>query len=71
MGVYFDSKFYAADKENGRIFIPYGKNHLSSKIIMVQGDFAQLGEFTRKTESYEFKAKCYLNLESVLVGSST
>ena len=70
-GVYFDSKFYDADKKNGRIFIPYGKQELSSKIIMVNGDFAQLGEFTRKTESYEFEAMFYLNTESILVGSST
>ncbi len=38
---------------------------------MVHGDFAQLGEFVRKTEKYDFNAQIYLNAESVIVGSST
>lgn len=38
---------------------------------MVHGDFAQLGEFERKTEDYDFNAQIYLNSESVIVGSST
>ena len=70
-GVYFDSKFYEADKKNGRIFIPYAKSSQYSKIIMVHGDFAQLGDFERKTENYDFDAQIYLNSESVIVGSST
>ena len=38
---------------------------------MVNDGFAQLGEFTRKTEKYGFTASFFLNDESVLVGSST
>lgn len=38
---------------------------------MINGDFAQLNEFTRKTESYSFEAQLYLHSGSVLVGSST
>lgn len=55
-GVWFDSKYYPADKDTGRVFIPYGKQELSRKIIMMNGDFAQLGEFLRKTEQYSFDA---------------
>lgn len=51
-GVWFDKKYYPADKESGRIFIPYGKSDLSSKIIMINDEFAQIGDFTQKTESY-------------------
>ena len=39
-GVWFDSKYYPADKDTGRIFIPYGKQELSRKIIMINEDFA-------------------------------
>jgi len=60
-GVYFDNKFYAADKDNGRIFIPYGQVSMSAKIIMIHNDFAQLGDFTRKNESYSFSCKFYIN----------
>lgn len=70
-GVWFDKKYYPADLESGRIFIPYGKSDLNSKIIMINGEFAQLGDFTQKTESYSFSAQFYLHQESVLVGAST
>ena len=39
-GVHFDGKFYSADPNNGRIFIPYGNQELSTKVIMIYGDFA-------------------------------
>lgn len=70
-GVWFDQKYYPADQTSGRIFIPYGKTDLNSKIIMIHGDFAQLGDFTQKTESYSFSAQFYLHQESILVGAST
>lgn len=69
-GVQFDGKFYQADKTTGRIFIPYGKTSQQDKIIMIHNDFAQLGEFLRKTESYSFDAEFFLNAESLLVGAS-
>lgn len=37
---------------------------------MSHGDFAQLGEFMRKQESYDLKCQFFLNEESVLVGST-
>lgn len=70
-GVWFDKKYYPADQASGRVFIPYSKQELSAKIIMISGDFAQLGEFIRKTESYKFTAQFYLHSGSVLVGAST
>jgi len=39
-GVWFDGKFYQAEKEKGRILMPYGKQNFSAKIIMINGDFA-------------------------------
>jgi hypothetical protein len=44
-GVWFDGKFYKADEQKGAIFIPYGSRSLKDKIIMIHGNFAQLGEF--------------------------
>ena len=35
---------------------------------MIHGDFAQLGVFVRRTETFEFSATSYLNSESLLVG---
>ena len=69
--MWFDSKYYPCDKEQGRIWIPYGKQELSAKMIMIDNDFAQLGDFTRKTERYNFKAYFYLHAGSVLVGTNT
>jgi hypothetical protein len=68
-GLWFDKKFYAA-KDDGSVFIPYGQQELSTKVIMVHGDFAQLGEFTRKSENYSLTCQFYLNDESVMVGST-
>ena len=54
-GVWFDGQYFPANKERGDIFIPYGKSTLTCPIIMVHNDFAQLANFTRKTESYELE----------------
>lgn len=62
-----NSKFYEA-KPDGSIFIPYGPQNKATKVIMQHGDFAQLGDFNHKTETYEVKTKFLLNSESVLVG---
>ena len=69
-GLWLENKFYSADKY-GKIFINYtAGNQINTKVIMVHEDFAQLGEFTRKSESYDFSCEFYLNEESVLVGST-
>lgn len=68
-GIWLENKFYTA-KDDGSIFIPYAQQTQSSNVIMVHGDFAQLGEFTRKCEDYSFECQFYLNEESVLVGST-
>lgn len=38
---------------------------------MIHNDFAQLSEFVRKTEHYDFAAQFYLHAGSVLVGANT
>ena len=35
---------------------------------MIDGNFAQLGDFTRKEETYTFEAFFHLNSEQILVG---
>ena len=68
-GVWIEKKFYRCNLEkNGQIFIPYGASRRDHKIIMIHNDFAQLGEFTRKTEEYSFQAYFHLNSEQMLVG---
>lgn len=42
-GVWFEGKFYEADRKTGGIFIPYNKTEKSGNLIMINGDFAQLG----------------------------
>jgi hypothetical protein len=37
---------------------------------MQNGDFAQLGEFTRKTESYRFEASFFVDGEQLLMGNN-
>jgi hypothetical protein len=39
-GVWFDQKYYPSDLDTGRIFMPYSKQELSAKIIMIHEDFA-------------------------------
>ena len=40
-GVWIDKKFYKCDPDkNGAIFIPYGTEEQSHKIIMIDKDFA-------------------------------
>ena len=68
-GVWIKDKFYKADNKNsGAILIPYGKTEESTKIIMIHEGFAQLGHFTRNTETYTFDAEFHLNSEQILVG---
>jgi len=38
---------------------------------MINGQFAQIGEFERKTEQYKFSASISLNQESILMRTST
>jgi hypothetical protein len=65
-GIYFDGQYYKA--EEGKIFIPYGKQVLTSKVILMNNGFAQLSDFSRQTEEYEFKALIAINPESILIG---
>jgi hypothetical protein len=39
-GVWFDDEYYHADKDQGRIFIPYTKQIQSSPLIMIHKGFA-------------------------------
>lgn len=68
-GVWFQNQYYEA-KENGKIFIPYGKTKVQDKVIMINNEFAQLAEFERNTETYNFSAWIYLNPESILIGNN-
>lgn len=68
-GLWIENKFYAA-KEDGSIFIPYATHGKQLSLIMVHDTFAQLCEFYRKEENYEFSCSFNLNKEQVLVGST-
>jgi len=70
-GVIIDGKFYPASKEKGRIDIPFAKSAHSTKIILIRDTFAEIQDFHRETEKFEFGAAFYMNQESMLVGSST
>lgn len=71
-GVWYDEKFYEADQEQGRIFIPYGKTQTSNlPLIIIHNNFAEFTTFTRKEEVYSFSTEFYLHGGSVLVGSTS
>ena len=63
VGLWLNNKWYEAKAESGVIFIPYGKSEQSAKVIMQNGDFAQLGEFRRKTENYRFESSFFVDGE--------
>ena len=44
VGIWLHNKFIAAD-ETGAIYIPYAKSATFCTLIMINGDFAQLGSF--------------------------
>lgn len=69
-GVWFDGSYYPC-KAEGHIFLPYAKEQRTLPLIMLHNNFAQLTDFTRKTESYDFEAQFYLHAGSVLVGANT
>ena len=68
-GLWVQNKFHAA-KDDGTIYIEYQKSAQDLKVIMQHNEFSQLGDFTCKTESYEFQAGFFLNQESVIMGST-
>ena len=51
------------------MFIPYGRNALTSKAILLNNGFAQLCDFERQTENYTFTACIHVNSESILIGN--
>ena len=65
-----NNKWYAAKADSGVIFIPYGNQTQSTKVIMQSGNFAQLGDFTRKTESYQFDASFFVDGEQLIMGNN-
>eukprot|EP00347_Sterkiella_histriomuscorum_P021579 403333486 len=68
-GLYFDNSFYQADKQNGRIIVPFGRNQYSGSAIMINEGFAQLTHFLRETEIFNFSASFILHNESVTLGN--
>lgn len=69
--IVLSGKEYTCDAETGRFFIPYATAESSERLIMIHNGFAQLGEFMRKTESYEFEPTFFLPQGATLVGTNT
>ena len=70
VGLWMSNKWYEAKPDSGVIFIPYGKSEQSLKVIMQNADFAQLGEFKRKTESYRFESSFFVDGEQLIMGNN-
>ena len=70
VGLWVNSKWYPANPNSGAIFIPYSNVQQSIKVIMQNGDFAQLGEFKQMTESYQFTASFFIDGEQMIMGNN-
>ena len=69
-GIFYDGNFYPANPERGgKVFIPYGKVTQTAKAILLHKGFAQLCDFERQTEDYQFNAWMHINTESILIGN--
>lgn len=69
-GLWVGKDKYYSSKPDGSIFIPYGYHDTDTKVIMIHEDFAQLGEFRHKTETYTLHCHFFLKEESVVVGQN-
>lgn len=67
--MYFDNNFYPTEKDTGRIVIPFGRNPWTGKALMMCDGFAQLTDFTREEEKYNFFSSVVLHNESVVMGT--
>ncbi|CAI2378280.1 unnamed protein product [Moneuplotes crassus] len=67
-GLWFQNQYFKTDCENGRVIIPYAKQEVSDKVILIHEEFAQLTEFRRRCESYSFNVSYIVNHESLLMG---
>jgi len=45
VGIWLDSVFYQADKNTGRILIPFSASSSFKNVILVSGSFAKLASF--------------------------
>ena len=70
VGLWLSGKWYPAKSDTGAIFIPYSTSQQSLKVIMQNGDFAQLGEFTQCTEKFTFKASFFIDGEQMIMGNN-
>ena len=68
VGVWFDNRFHEANNE-GQVLIPYSTSDKSGSLILINGDFAELTQFTAKAESYSFKCAFIYNQETLLMGN--
>lgn len=69
--IILSGKEYTCDEDTGRFFIPYHTHESNERLIMIHNNFAQLGEFKRRTESYEFNPTFFLPQGATLVGTNT
>ncbi len=67
--MYFDNNYYPAEKDTGRIVIPFGRTTQTGKALMMCDGYAQLTEFTREEEKYNFIASVVMHNESVVMGT--
>ena len=58
------------NEEGGFIRIPYSNSPRNQQIIIKQGDFASLNQFSHQSESYKLKAGFYINRESLVKNGS-
>lgn len=67
-GVWLNNEFFPCDRSNGAIFIPYQRYQENMKVIMIHENFAQLTDFCRDTERYEFEVFFHANTEQFIEG---
>ena len=68
VGLWFDNRFHEANSE-GQVLIPYSTSEKSGPMILINGDFAELTQFTARAESYTFKCAFIYNQETLLMGN--
>eukprot|EP00331_Platyophrya_macrostoma_P031109 CAMPEP_0176438502 /NCGR_PEP_ID=MMETSP0127-20121128/19324_1 /TAXON_ID=938130 /ORGANISM="Platyophrya macrostoma, Strain WH" /LENGTH=1497 /DNA_ID=CAMNT_0017822469 /DNA_START=43 /DNA_END=4532 /DNA_ORIENTATION=+ len=54
---------------DGQVLLPYATSEKSGPLILINGDFAELTQFTVRAESYSFRCAYIYNHETLLMGN--
>lgn len=68
VGVWFENRYHPANSD-GQVVIPYGESSRTSSLVIINGNHAELTQFSVASESYTFECAYLYNSETFLMGN--